>query len=300
MQRKIGILSGREYFADALIEEINSRNIEGITAEFCTITATKVLEPCPFNVIIDRISHWIEFYRTYLKNAAITGTHVINNPFLFSCDDKFYNSGLATKIGVNVPKTICLPSREYSEDVQTDDLRNLCLPLRWDEIVEYIGFPAILKPYNGYGWRDVYKVNSWEELLLAYDRSGEEVMILQEYIQYEHYVRAFVIGKKHILPIKYDPTTRRYIIDHKHLSDELGARILRDCRKLNEELGYDFNTVEFAIRDGIPYAVDFMNPVPEAKPEVITPEYFRWVVKHLATVAVEFATSSPGTPYQLR
>lgn len=300
MTLKIGVLSGKETFTDVLVEEINARGIPGVTAEFCTIPATRIFEPCPYRVILDRISHWIDYYRTYLKNAALTGTYVINNPFWFSADDKFYNYSLARKLGVAVPKTMCLPSRDYHDNVEVSDLRNLAYPVDWEGIVEYIGFPAVLKPYDGYGWRDVTVVADAQELMDAYNESGEEVMLLQEYIDFDHYVRAFVVGKKYVLPIKYHPQERRYIIDHRHLNDAQGARIVRDCVRLNDALGYDLNTVEFAIRDGVPYAIDFMNPVPEAKPEVITQEYFRWLVRHTADVMIEYAVTGKRTPCQLR
>jgi hypothetical protein len=296
---KIGILSGQETFTDALVEEINARGVSRVSAEFCRIYEARSSEPSPYRVIIDRISHWITYYRTYLKNCALTGTYVINNPFWFSADDKFYNYSLARKIGVVVPRTVCLPSKNYEEEVEVTDLKNLGYPLDWEEIMSFIGFPAILKPYDGYGWRDVYKVNDLDELMVAYDQSGEQVMILQEYIDFRHFVRCFVVGKKHVLPIRYDPHERRYILDHQHLSADLGEWIVSSCIKLNEALGYDFNTVEFAIRDGVPYAIDFMNPVPQAQPEIITYEYFRWVVEHLATVAIEYALSDQVSPYRL-
>ncbi|MCL5773566.1 MAG: hypothetical protein M1536_04225 [Firmicutes bacterium] len=299
MPLKIGILSGHEVFTNSLIEEINKKGRGEVTAEFCQIKETKVFEPSGYRVIIDRISHCVDYYRTYLKNAALSGTYVINNPFWFSADDKFYNYALATKLGIAIPKTLCLPSKEYSEDLEEGDLKNLVYPLNWREIAEYIGFPSVLKPYDGYGWRDVFKVDNMEELQEAYDESGEQVMVLQEFIKFEHYVRVFAIGKKYILPIKYDPLQRKYMIDHKHLSDELGKRIVEDSIKINEALGYDMNTIEFAIREGVPYAIDFMNPVPEAKPYVITEGYFKWVVEHLAKVAIEYALSGATTPFRL-
>jgi hypothetical protein len=288
---RIGILSGEEPLGYAVIERINGRGLPGLNAEFCRLREARISEPSPYRVIIDRISHMVEYYSAYLKHASLSGTYVINNPFIFPADDKFHNYCLAYKLGIPTPRTACLPSREYGEDLEPGDTRNLELPPRWEEIADYIGFPAVLKPYDGYGWRDVRKVSSMEDLLAAYEESGEQVMVLQEYIEFEHYVRAFVIGKKKILPIRYDPDNedRRYIVDHKHLTDELGASILDACSRLNEALGYDFNTVEFAIRDKVAYAIDFMNPMPATRPEVITEEYFKWVVENLSEVAIEYA-----------
>jgi len=299
MERIIGLLTFQETLPDALIEEINSRKIDGVRAEHCVIAEARMAEPSKYRVILDRVSHIVTYYRTYLKNAALMGTYVINNPFWFLADDKFYNYSLATRLGVSVPKTVCLPSRSYPVGTDDSDLRNLEKELDWDSIFSYVGFPAILKPYDGYGWRHVSRVENSEEFFERYDESGEMVMVLQEYINYAHYVRCFVLGQKHVLPIRYDPTQpyggRQYIVDHRHLTPELGKRIEDECIAINRALGYDMNSVEFAIRDGIPYALDFMNPVPDTEPERISKEYFQWVVTRLADVVIEIALSDRTT-----
>ena len=111
--KKIGILHGKERsFPEALIERINSKNIEGIIAEPVRIDKVMQGEPSGYAVIFDRISQDVPFYRAYLKNAALCGTAVINNPFWWSADEKFFNNCLATKIGVPVPKTVILPAQQ--------------------------------------------------------------------------------------------------------------------------------------------------------------------------------------------
>ncbi|HPZ06680.1 MAG TPA: hypothetical protein PL110_01085 [Candidatus Eremiobacteraeota bacterium] len=293
MSIKIGIFSSQEVYTRSLIDVINEKGIShGIKAEFIILPPVSLEEICPYRVIIDRISHVVKFIRSYLKHAFLTGTSIINNPFLFSYDDKFYNGTLAKKIGISVPKTVILPSRDYSYDFRPGDLHNLSYPVDWEGICNYTGLPAILKPVCGYGWRRIYKVRNIDELLKVYNQTGEELMILQEFIEFENYLRCFVIGKKHVLPVKYDPHRRRYIVSHKPINDNLRDRIVEDCIKINKTLGYDMNTVEFAIKDGIPYSIDFMNPVPDCNPEVIQEEYFTWVVDKLAEVAIEYGVNS--------
>lgn len=297
--KRIGILVGRENtFPHAFISEINGRNIPGLTAEFVKLGGTVQAEPCPYDVIVDRISHEIKYYRSYLKNAVLSGTIVINNPFWWTADDKFFEASLATQLGVASPRTVLLPSKAYPEGVITETLRNLKYPLDWDAIVDYIGLPAILKPYDGGGWRDVYKVNTLQELLEAYDQTGQLCMMLQEFIDFDQYVRCFVIGQEKVMPIKYDPRERKYIVEHEHLDPELGSRIVHDALLLNRALGYDMNTVEFAIRDGIPYAIDFMNPAPDMDYYSITPFYFEWVVNAMADLAIRMAELAPCVPSQ--
>lgn len=289
---KIGLIVGREWsWPPAFIEEVNRRN-EGVIAEYVKLGGTRMNEPCPYRVIVDRISHEVPYYRTYLKNAVLQGTYVINDPFMWSADDKFFEASLADKLGVAHPKTIVLPNKDYVEGiVPTESLRNLIYPLDWQAIADYVGLPAILKDAWGGGWKQVYRVNSVEELIWRYDQTGRLTMILQELIEWDHYVRCICLGREKVLPIKYDPINRRYLVEHEHLTPELGERIVNDALKLNRALGYDMNTIEFAIRDGVPYAIDFMNPAPDFDIYSLTPHYFEWVVKEMADLTIGIAKS---------
>ena len=110
MAHKVGLLVGREWsFPPAFIEEVNRRD-QGVVAEYVKLGGTSMNEPCPYAVIIDRISHEVPYYRSYLKNALLQGTKVINNPFMWTADDKFFEASLATRLGVASPKTIVLPN----------------------------------------------------------------------------------------------------------------------------------------------------------------------------------------------
>jgi glutathione synthase/RimK-type ligase-like ATP-grasp enzyme len=125
----IGVLYGmEESFPPALVDHINARRIPGVTAAHLKVGGVKMAEPCDYDVIIDRISHDIPFYRSYLKNAVLTGTRVINNPFWWSADDKFFNYALASKLGVAVPPTVLLPHKEHPEGTTVADGR-ACI--RW-------------------------------------------------------------------------------------------------------------------------------------------------------------------------
>lgn len=289
--KRIGLLVGREWsWPPAFIEEVNQRD-EGVIAEYIKLGGTQQNEPCPYDVIVDRISHEIPYYRSYLKNAALQGAYLINNPFMWSADDKFFEASLATKLGVASPRTLLLPNKSYVPGVVAESLRNLEYPLDWGAIIDYIGLPAILKDAYGGGWREVYKVDNLDELIFHYDQSERLQMILQEYIEWDHYVRCMCINKTEILPIKYDPRERRYHVEHAHMTPELGARVVGDAKKLNAALGYDMNTVEFAIKDGVPYAIDFMNLAPDMDIYSLTPFYFEWVVEKMADMCIEKAKS---------
>jgi hypothetical protein len=290
---KVALFCGREYsFPPAFIERVNELGKkDGVTAERGRLLGTRMGEPAEYRVIVDRISHEVEYYRAYMKHSVLQGSYVINNPFWWTADDKFFNYSMAARLGIAIPRTIVLPQKSYPKDVDinSESLHNLGYPLDWDAMLDFVGRPAILKPYSGGGWKHVYKVNDGEELLAAYDGTGPYCMTLQQCIRFDKYVRCFTFGKSDILPVHYDPIERRYVIDHGYLSDELSARIVRDSQTINMALGYEMNTIEFAVEDGIPYAIDFLNCAPDFERDRITPFYFEHVVDKMARLVIDRA-----------
>jgi hypothetical protein len=251
-------------------------------------------------VIVDRISHEIEYYRGFLKHAVLQGTYVINNPFWWTADDKFFNYAVASRLGAAIPKTVLLPQKGYPADVDltAQSLQNLEYPLDWEGLLDYVGRPAILKPFSGGGWKHVYKVHDVRELLAAYDQTAPYCMTLQEFIDFDQYVRCFTFGKTDIMPVAYDPRERRYLVDHQYLSAAVGARVVEDAQTINRALGYEMNTIEFAIRQGVPYAIDFLNPAPDFERDRITGFYFDIVVDRMARLAIDRALNpQPSSPW---
>ena len=149
---------------------------------------------------------------------------MINNPFWWTADDKFFNYCVMARLGVAIPKTVLLPQKAYPADVDIlpASLRNLDYPIDWDGLLDYVGRPAILKPYSGGGWKHVYKVENREELIAAYDGTAPYAMTLQQFVRFDKYVRCFTFGKNDIMPVAYDPHQRQYIVDHDYLSPALG------------------------------------------------------------------------------
>ena len=290
--KTIGILYGKERsFPEAFIDRVNSKKVDGIRAEPVRIDKVMQGEPSGYAVIFDRISQDIPFYRAYLKNAALSGTAVINNPFWWSADEKFFNNCLATKIDVPVPKTVILPSRELPPDTSSESFANLAYPLDWEGIFKYIGFPAYMKPYAGGGWKSVYKLTDQEDFFTKHAETEQLVMMLQEEIIFEEYYRCYCIGGKYVHIMPYEPRNPhhlRYVADFK--PDKKRLALMEDIvLRINKYLGYDFNTVELAVRDNIPYAIDFCNPAPDAEVKSVGQENFDWVVETAATYAIEKA-----------
>jgi len=297
--KKIGILYGQENtFPFALIDKINSMNVPGIKAEAVQLDKVQQGMASGYAVIIDRISQDVPFYRAFLKTAAISGTAVINNPFWWSADEKFFNNSIAISVGVPVPKTYLLPSNQMPTDTNANSFRNLKYPMDWNGIVEDIGFPAYMKPHSGGGWKSVYRVESLDDLFAKHNETEQLVMMLQEEIVFEEYFRCYCIGGKYVRIMQYEPRNPhhlRYAVDTPPSSQKLLDTIHDYVLRLNDALGYDFNTVEFAVRDGIPYAIDFCNPAPDADVASVGQENFDWVVETSARYAIERALAhKPG------
>jgi hypothetical protein len=291
--KTVGILVGREVtFPQAIIESINEKGKGKVTAEMVKVGGIRLDEEKRYDVIIDRISHEVPFYRAMLKRFALEGAHIINNPFWWSADDKFFNYALAAKLGVAIPKTVLLPQHSYIEDINSESLRNLEFPIDWQGIVDYIGFPAFLKPFDGGGWKNVSKIKSLEQLWYEYNQTGRLCMTLQEGIEYEQFVRCYCVGKEKVLIMPYDPSKpylsgEQYVPDPTYLEPKLAKRVEKDIITINRALGYDLNTVEFAIKDGIPYAIDFMNPAPDAELASVGEYNHRWIVDSMTEFILE-------------
>jgi glutathione synthase/RimK-type ligase-like ATP-grasp enzyme len=296
---RVGLFVGREWsWPPAFIEEVNRRD-EGVVAEYVKIAGTMMNEPCPYRVIVDRISHEVPYYRSYLKNAALQGAKVVNDPFMWTADDKFFDASLAMKLGVAHPKTVVLPNKDYVPGiVHSESLRNLKYPMDWEAVVAQVGgFPCVLKDAHGGGWKGVYVVHSMPELIWRYNESGLLTMVLQEFIQWQDYARCYVLGQNDVHVMRYKPGQHGaavYYNDHG-FPPELEQRLIRDCIVLAEALGYDMNACEFAIRDGIPYAIDFMNPAPDMDVNSLGKVNFDWMVTHMADMCIRLAKSKEET-----
>lgn len=295
--KRIGVLFGQERtFPLALVERINAGSGGEVQAEPVRVGGVSLETPRTYDLILDRISQDIPFYRAILKKFVADGTIVVNNPFWWSADDKFFNNVLARALGVAVPRTVILPSNQHPPDTTSASMSNLIYPLDWEAIFGHVGFPAYFKPYAGGGWRSVYRVENPQEFFAAYAASGQNVMTLQEEIVFEEYFRCYVIGRRDVHLMRYDPIqphVNRYVQDGPPIEPALADRIRQDCLKLTEALGYDFNTLEFAVRGGVPYAIDFLNPAPDADPNSVGEENFHWVLEHAAAWLVERVAQGP-------
>ncbi|GIV54969.1 MAG: glutathione synthase [Candidatus Kapaibacterium sp.] len=295
----IGLLFGMEQsFPPAVVERINSMHVPDVRAEFVKVGGVRMDALLGYDVILDRISHDIPFYRSMLKVAALGGTRVVNNPFWWSADDKFFNYALMERIGVPVPRTVLLPHKEHPPGTTAESMRNLIYPLDWQAIFEYVGFPAFLKPHAGGGWKHVFKVHSPEEFFAAYDQTGDLCMVLQSAVEFTEYYRCYCIGRRWVRVMPYEPRNPhhlRYVASWTPSNERL-SQIEDLALTICSALGYDFNTVEFAVADGVPYAIDFLNPAPDAERSSVQEDNFEWVVQTTAEFLIELAQQGRRQP----
>ena len=296
---KIGIVYGMESsFPHAVVDRINGKQIPGVLAEHIRLGGIRMAEPSGYAVIIDRISHAVEFYRSYLKNAALNGTVVINNPFWWSADDKFFNYALASRLGIAVPKTAILPQKTHPPGTTVQSMRNLKFPLNWEEVFDYVGFPAFLKPLSDGTWKHHYEVGSPQEFFEAYDQTGSMCMSLQATVKFAECFRCYVVGHEKVRVMRYDPKQPhhlRYAQTEQTVAPSIHDRMVNDALTLCRTLGYDLNAVEFAVEDGVPYAIDLLDPAPDADVHSVGEANFEWIVENVAQMAIDQALE-PGRP----
>ena len=298
---RVGLLVGRERsFPDALAAEVARRD-PSVLVDLPKLEAPRADVRPPYDVLVDRISHEVPSYQPWLKLAALNGTRVVNDPFWRTVDDKFLDAGLAGALGVAVPRTALLPNKTPGADVTAESLRNLAW-VDWDALVAELGLPMYLKPHWGGGWRDVSRVTSKAELLAAYDKSERLTMIAQSEVRWTQYVRCLVIGQRHVRPALWDPRlphAERYTRagdGMPPLDEPLRERVEQQAQLLCEALGYDMNTVEFAICDGVPFAIDFMNSAPDLDVTSLGPAHFAWVVEQMADLVLTLARDPDSAP----
>lgn len=289
--KKVGLIIGREWsWPSAFITEVNKRDA-GVKAEFVKLGGTALDDVSHYDVIIDRMSHEIPYYRVFLKHAALQGTYVINNPFTWAADDRFFGIALAAKLGLPVAKTVVLPNKRVETQVVPESFRNLQYPMNWRGIIDYVGVPAILRDAHGQGNGAAFRVHDVDDLIRKYDESDTRTMMVQEIIQSDERVHCFVVGDDKILPVRYSLKQQRYLSDDEgQLEAELVTQIRDNARAITRAYGYDINMVEFAVREGVPYLVNATDPAPEMDINVLKPAHFSWCVAKMADFAIEVAT----------
>lgn len=288
-EKLIGLLVGDETdFPKAFIKAINSKKTS-VKAELAKISYTKMDGEANYDVLIDRISHIVPYYRSFLEFAVLNDTYIINNPFTWSADSRFIGTAVVNLLGLKSPRTIILPNKYIERDAVPDTFRNLDYPMDWNAIIDYVGVPAIFKNNSMGGRPETHRVHNVNELLEWYDESGTRTKILQEIIESDTHIHSFVVGHEKVMSLFFSIEDNRYKSEIISNDDELGAQLAYAALRITQSYQYDVNMVEFVIRNNEIYVINGSNPAPQISYELMSKDQFQWCVDEIADVAIECA-----------
>jgi len=278
MDEIVGIL---EYKTACFINDVISR-LSGIRVDFISTAWERVPIEGKYRVVVDRMSFQYSFLKEIVKNLSLNGTYIINNPFTASATNKIVEIQLGSRLGLAFPKTIVLPDRSAVNNTDGPVIQP-----SFDQVAAEIGFPCVLKPFDGYAWEDVHVVNSHEELSKVYDSlSPRRILLAQQLIKFKDYFRVFCFDKQDVLFIKWIPkpfTMGQYLHDTSDNLEDSRQMLTELTIKLNQVLDLDINVLEWCVDDeGQWWVIDAFNEVPDVIPESLPPDYYTWIVDRFA------------------
>lgn len=260
-----------------------------------TIEPFDLRQPCEYDVVIDRLTHWFDTSREWIKKSVIMdGLYVFNNPWSVQSMEKATTYAAMMHLGLPVPDTWLVPPKAYeaSDDLEPT-LERYAKLFDLDRLGEGLGYPLFMKPYDGGAWVGVTKIDDAPALHAAYDSSGKRLMHLQSAVRdFDLFVRIVGVGPQTRL-IRYDPSKplhERYQVDFDFVNAEEYS-LLRDMTlTINSFFGWDFNSCECLRREGEFYPIDFANPCPDSQVTSLN-FHFPWIVAAQLRWAVFCATT---------
>ena len=296
----VGLLVGRDRaFADAVVRHINSAD-GGLRAAPLTLDGVRMAAAPGADVVLDLSSHAVPFYQSVLKNAALKGARVVNDPFWLLGVDRFVVFGIAHRLGVPAARAVLVPNREHIEGVVAESLRNRAEPLDWDGAVAYLGFPLVVRPLADVLPDRAVVAESREALAALWDASGTGQLVLEESVAWSHSVRVVVVGGE-VLAMPWRPRHEALARGARPADGPIGEPLdaaAAHARRLAEALGAQLGTFDFAVRDGAATLVDWNTAAPELDPAVMAPADFAWAVGRTASLARRLAGAGPAPHYR--
>jgi hypothetical protein len=256
----------------------------GIHVERVTIEPFDLRQPCKYDVVLDRLTHWYHTSREWIKKAILMdGLYVLNNPWSVQSNEKHTSYCAMMKLGMPIPSTWMLPPKAYepTPDLQPT-LKAYARLFDLAAIGKEVGYPAFMKPFDGGGWRAVSRVTDEASLRKTYEDSGKGIMHLQAAVApFDNFVRCIGLGPQTYL-VKYlpdEPLHNRYSQETQGFVSDDEAQLLRDTTlTINAFFGWDFNSCESLRKDGVWYPIDFANPCPDSQVTSLH-RHFPWLVK---------------------
>jgi hypothetical protein len=292
LTRQIGLSLGADICWPICYEEIMRRlqlavPWRGDTLRFevsrVTIEPFNLQQPCRYDVVIDRLTHWYHTSREWIKKAVVLDDlYVFNNPWSIQANEKHTTYAAMMRLGLPIPKTWMLPPKSYDKTADLEvTLQRYARLFDLAAIGKEVGYPLFMKPYDGGGWVGVTKIDNEAALHSAYDASGTKIMHLQSgVIPYDRFVRCVGLGPQTRV-VNYDPSAPlhdRYRMNRDFLAAD-DQRVLEDITlTINAFFGWDFNSCEALLRNHEWYPIDFANACPDS--QVTSLHYhFPWLIK---------------------
>ena len=259
-------------------------------------------QPVKYDVVLDRLTHWFELTREWIKKAVLLdGTYVLNNPWSVQSMQKHTSYCAMVALGMPIPDTALLPAKEYEDGLMDLEptLRQYAKLFDLAEIAKPLQYPLFMKPYDGGGWVGVSKIDNQEELQAAYDDSGRMVMHLQKgLVPYDEFVRCVGLGPQTRI-VRYQPDAPLHDRYQPSLETITGAdaELIRDTTlTINSFFGWDFNSCELILKDGVWSPIDFANPCPDSQVSSLH-IHFPWLV--LANIRWALFVAAHKLPFRL-
>ena len=291
-QRVIGLSLGADLCWPICYEELVRRldlsipwqgDTVGVEVERLTIEPYDLQQPCRYDVVLDRLTHWYHTSREWIKKAVLLDDlYVLNNPWSLQSMEKQTSYCAMMRLGLPVPRTWMVPPKAYEQhDDLAPTLERYAKLFDLEEIGEDLGYPLFMKPYDGGAWVGVNKIDDAEQLRDAYEKSGTRVMHLQEAVKdYDLFLRCLGVGPQ-VNVIPYDPTAPlhdRYKVDFDVVDSKEHQTLRNMTLTINTFFGWDFNSCEALRKDGVFYPIDFANACPDS--QVTSLHYhFPWLIK---------------------
>ncbi|HEY5923500.1 MAG TPA: hypothetical protein VIV11_17590 [Kofleriaceae bacterium] len=254
-----------------------------IAVERVTIEPFDLRQPCQYDVVLDRLTHWYHTSREWIKKAILMdGLYVLNNPWAVQSMEKHTSYCAMMRLGMPIPTTWMIPPKSYEPTPDlAPTLKSYAKLFDLGAIGKAIGYPMFMKPYDGGGWRAVSRIADEAQLRKKYEESGNCVMHLQGAVNpFDRFVRCIGLGPQTHL-VRYlpdEPLHDRYSQDENFVSDD-EAQLLQDTTlTINAFFGWDFNSCESLRKDGVWHPIDFANPCPDSQVTSLH-RHFPWLVK---------------------
>lgn len=291
--RHIGLSLGADICWPLCFEGIMKRldlriPVGGDTVRFdverVTIEPFDLRQPCKYDLVVDRLTHWYHTSREWIKKSIVMDDlYVFNNPWSVQANEKHTTYCAMMHLGMPIPETWMIPPKSYepgNPDLRPTLARYAKL-FDIGKIGDRIGWPMFMKPYDGGGWRGVIKIDDVKSAWKAYEDSGKSVMHVQAAVKnFDRFVRCIGFGPQTHC-VLYDPEAPlhdRYTMKTDFISKAEEEHLRKITLTINSFFEWEFNSCEALRKDGVWYPIDFANPCPDSQVTSLH-WHFPWLVK---------------------